>query len=107
MPFVGFSPEAVERIKSWQLPEVVLDDFEDMIKGKFTDRSPLELPLSDIGMNLVLVIHDRSIPKRYFSFFVRFARNDMDFWISDCDCTMLERNKIKWSSTQDDGAFDA
>jgi hypothetical protein len=49
-------------------------------------------------MNDNLVVVDPSDDRQRYIFFLRFARNDDDFWVTDVSCMGVDTaNKIFWT----------
>jgi hypothetical protein len=98
MSFKGLNNKLALQLIDWGLPPSIIDAFLDELKRTFSKMDPSEVPTSRrLGMNTNVIVPDPNDPSKHYVFFVQFARDDEDYWVSKIGCTGLTaENKLFW-----------
>lgn len=98
MPFKGLRSDLAVLLIDWRLPPDIIRTFINALEKDYKRKEAGDVPSNrKIGMNTNIVIEDPTDDSRDYVFFVRFARNDDDFWVSDVQCLGITKaNKIFW-----------
>jgi hypothetical protein len=99
MSFLRLRNDLALRIVNWGLPAKIIRAFLAELEREFGRRDPASVPASRrLGMNTNVIVADPDDPKQRYVFFIRLARNDDDFWVSDVSCLGVDdENNIFWS----------
>ncbi|MEQ8787031.1 MAG: hypothetical protein RIC55_12055 [Pirellulaceae bacterium] len=99
MSFLGLRNDLALRIVDWGLPGPIIVRFAERLSSAFAKVDPQQIPSSrKLGMNTNIVVTDPDDSTRRYIFFIRLARNDDDFWVSDVDCLGVDAtNRIFWT----------
>lgn len=103
MSFLRLRADLALRLVNWGLPAAVIRAFLAELERQFAKGDPANVPASrKLGMNTNVIVTDREDTTRKYVFFIRLARNDDDFWVSDVNCLGVdEANRIFWSPPQE------
>ena len=98
MSFLRLRNDLALRIVNWGLPAPVIRLFVESLEKQFGQADPADVPSSrKLGMNTNVIVADPSDPEKRYVFFIRLARNDDDFWVSDVSCLGVDTsNRIFW-----------
>jgi hypothetical protein len=99
MSFLRLRNDLALRIVNWGLPAAIIRAFLAELERQFKDRDPATVPASRLlGMNTNVIVADPDDPRKRYVFFIRLARNDDDFWITDVSCLGVDdANNIFWT----------
>ena len=98
MSFLRLRNDLALRIVDWGLPAPIIRGFISELERQFGAADPAEVPSSrKLGMNTNVIVRDPDDPTRRYVFFIRLARNDDDYWVSDINCLGVDdANRIFW-----------
>lgn len=98
MSFLKLRNDLALRIVNWGLPAAIIRAFLAELERQLAHRDPADVPSSRLlGMNTNIIVVDPEDPSRRYVFFIRLARNDDDFWVSDVNCLGVDTaNRIFW-----------
>lgn len=98
MSFLRLRNDLALRIVNWGLPTAIIREFISELERRFGTIEPIQVPASrKLGMNANVIVVDPTDAGRRYVFFLRLARNDDDFWVSDVDCLGVDdANKVFW-----------
>jgi hypothetical protein len=98
MSFLRLRNDLALRIVDWGLPAPIICPFVSELERQFAKADPADIPASrKLGMNTNVIVRDLDDPRKRYVFFVRLARNDADFWVSDVQCLGVdEANNMFW-----------
>jgi len=98
MSFLRLRNDLALRLVNWGLPAAIIRAFLAELERQFASRNPATIPSSRrLGMNTNVIVADPDDPKKRYVFFIRLARNDADFWVSDINCLGVDdANNIFW-----------
>jgi negative regulator of sigma E activity len=87
---------------NWGLPARIIRAFLEELERQYGGADPANIPASrKLGMNANVIVVDPNDLRRRYVFFVRFARNDDDFWVADINCLGVDdANNIFWTPSQ-------
>jgi len=98
MSFLKLRNDLALRIVNWGLPAAIIRAFLAELERQFGNRDPADVPANRrLGMNTNVIVIDPDDATKRYVFFIRLARNDDDFWVSDVSCLGVdEANNIFW-----------
>jgi hypothetical protein len=98
MSFLGLRNDLALRIVDWGLPAPIIRGFVTELDREFSQADPSTVPANrSLGMNTNIIVVDPDDPGKRYVFFIRLARNDDDFWVTDVSCLGVdEANKVFW-----------
>jgi hypothetical protein len=98
MSFLRLRNDLALRIVNWGLPARIIRAFIAELERQFRNANPENVPSSRrLGMNTNVVVVDPDDAEKRYVFFIRLARNDADFWVSDVSCLGVDKaNNIFW-----------
>lgn len=103
MSFLRLRNDLALRIVNWGLPASVIRLFLVELERQFSAADPADVPASrKLGMNTNVIVADPDDPRKRYVFFIRLARNDQDFWVSDVQCLGVDdANRVFWTPEGD------
>ena len=98
MSYLSLRNDLALRIVNWGLPASIIRGFIAELERRFATADPAQVPASrKLGMNMNVIVVDPDDANKRYVFFIRLARNDDDFWVSDVDCLGVDdANKVFW-----------
>lgn len=99
MSFLRLRDDLALRLVNWGLPAAIIRAFLAELELRFAGRDPSTVPTSRVlGMKTNVIVLDPVDPSRRYVFFIRLARSDDDFWITDVSCLGVDDgNDIFWA----------